>query len=153
LGAETLAVEIAPYLRRAGYRPVLAPALPYGVSTLAVGWSGTVSLSAATFRRGVVDVVRSLARSGFPRFVVTNYQADPGHLAAMAGIRRALARPPGLSVLFAGFTPGRRRVTPMTHPRVRRAMRSPRPEAEWHSGELETALMLWRRPELVRRAI
>src|SRR6202008_1128041 len=73
LGAETLAVEIAPYLRRAGYRPVLAPALPYGVSTLAGGWSGTVSLSAATFRRVVVDVVRSLARSGFRRFVLTNY--------------------------------------------------------------------------------
>src|SRR5438093_13412503 len=45
LGAETLAAEIAPYLKRAGYRLVLAPALPYGVSTLAVGWSGRVALT------------------------------------------------------------------------------------------------------------
>ena len=32
LGAEELARVIAPYLRRAGWRPVLAPSLPYGVS-------------------------------------------------------------------------------------------------------------------------
>jgi creatinine amidohydrolase/Fe(II)-dependent formamide hydrolase-like protein len=32
-------------------------------------------------------------------------------------------------------------------------MRSPRPDYEWHSGELETALVLAARPELVRRAI
>src|SRR5437773_7421494 len=46
LGAEELARRIAPHLERAGWRPVLAPALPYGVSTLAAEWSGTVSLSA-----------------------------------------------------------------------------------------------------------
>src|SRR5207247_9483087 len=45
LGAEDLARRIAPHLSRAGYRPILAPALPYGVSTLAVSWGGTVSLS------------------------------------------------------------------------------------------------------------
>jgi hypothetical protein len=32
-------------------------------------------------------------------------------------------------------------------------MRSPRPDAEWHSGELETALVLWTRPRLMRRAL
>src|SRR5439155_16933991 len=153
LVAETLAAEIAPYLKRAGYRLVLAPALPYGVSTLAVGWSGTVSLSPATFRRLVVEVVRSLARSGFRRFVLTNYQADPDPLGAMAAIRRALMRPPGLTVLFAGFAPGPAGISRMINPRVRRAMKSPRPDAEWHSGELETALVLWRRPALVRRAL
>ena len=44
LGAEELARRIVPHLRRGGWRPVLAPALPYGASTLAIGWSGTVSL-------------------------------------------------------------------------------------------------------------
>jgi hypothetical protein len=32
-------------------------------------------------------------------------------------------------------------------------MRSPRREREWHSGELETAMMLSVRPDLVRRAV
>jgi creatinine amidohydrolase/Fe(II)-dependent formamide hydrolase-like protein len=41
----------------------------------------------------------------------------------------------------------------MVDPRVYRLLRSPRPEAEWHSGELETAMVLAARPELVRRAL
>ena len=45
LGAEELARRIAPHLERAGLTPVLAPSLPYGVSTLAAEWPGTVSLS------------------------------------------------------------------------------------------------------------
>jgi len=51
LGAEELARVIAPHLRRTGWRPVLAPSLPYGVSPLAEDRSGTVSLSIATLRR------------------------------------------------------------------------------------------------------
>src|SRR6185295_14078687 len=39
------------------------------------------------------------------------------------------------------------------NPRVRALMRSPEPDREWHSGELETALMLARRPDLVRRSL
>ena len=148
-GAEELARRVAPHLRRAGWRPVLAPSLPYGVSTLALGWPGTVSLSVATLRRLIVEIVGSLAGHGFKRFVLTNYQADPDHLAAMAGARRALARR-RIQVLIAGFEPGKRPPTPMVNPRVLALMRSPRPEAEWHSGELETALMLAVDRRLVR---
>ena len=36
-GAEELARRVAPHLRRAGWRPMLAPSIPYGVSTLAIG--------------------------------------------------------------------------------------------------------------------
>src|SRR5262250_3912276 len=69
LGAEELARRVAPHLARAGWRPVFAPALPYGASPLAAAWSGTVSLSAATTARVIVEVVRALARHGFRRFV------------------------------------------------------------------------------------
>jgi creatinine amidohydrolase len=54
LGSEELARRVAPHLSRAGYRPVLAPAMPYGVSTLAADWNGTVSLSVGTLRRVLV---------------------------------------------------------------------------------------------------
>src|SRR5207244_8137639 len=64
LGAEELARRIAPHLRRAGFLPVLAPSLPYGVSTLALDWSGTASLSVATLQRVIVEIVRGLARHG-----------------------------------------------------------------------------------------
>ena len=142
LGAEELARRVAPHLRRGGWRPVLAPSLPYGASTLAATWSGTVSLSVATTTRLIVEIVRGLATHGFRRFVLTNYQADPDHLRAIAVARRRLQRDGRVQVLVAGFTPADGRPSVMTDPRVRALMRSPRPEREWHSGELETAMML-----------
>jgi creatinine amidohydrolase len=149
LGAEELARRLAPHLRRAGWRPVLAPSLPYGASPLAEDWSGTLALSVATLRRVLVELIRSLARHGFRRVVLTNYQADPGHLGAIALARRDLARVRGLKVLVAGFTPDR--ASPMMTPRVTAMLRSPKPHLEWHSGELETSVMLEAAPRLVRR--
>ena len=153
LGADELARRIAPHLRRAGYRAILAPALPYGVSTLAVNWGGTVSLSVATLARVIVEIVEALARHGFRNFVFVNYQADPDHLRAMARARRALGRRRGVRVAIAGFAPGVRAPNAMMNPRVLALMKSRRPEREWHSGELETALMLTRAPRLVRRDV
>jgi creatinine amidohydrolase len=153
LGAEELARRVAPHLARRGWRPVLAPSLPYGASTLAVNWPGTVSLSVATTSRLIVEIVRGLAAHGFRRFVFTNYQADPDHLRAIAAARRALTRGGRLQILIAGFAPAGPRANPMLDPRVRALMRSPRPEREWHSGEVETAMMLSVMPRLVRRAV
>jgi creatinine amidohydrolase len=152
-GAEELAYRIAPHLARAGWRPVLAPPIPYGVSTLAVGWPGTVSLTIATLRRLVVEVVSGLASQGFRRVVLTNYQADPDHLRAIDAARRELTRRRRVQVLVAGFEHGANPMSPMTDPRVRALLRSPRPEAEWHSGELETAFMLSVDRRLVRTRI
>src|SRR5437899_8414324 len=73
LGAEELARRIAPHLTRAGYRPILAPALPYGVSTLAVTWGGTVSLSRRTLKRVIVEIVAALSRHGCRSFGFVNY--------------------------------------------------------------------------------
>jgi creatinine amidohydrolase len=153
LGAEELARRLAPHLRRGGWQPVLAPSLPYGVSTLAAEWSGTVSLSRPLVTRLIVEVVRALARHGFRRFVLVNYQADPDHLRAMAAARRALERGRRLRVVYAGFAPDRVANAAMSNPRVLRLLRSPRPESEWHSGELETAMVLSVRPGLVRRSL
>jgi creatinine amidohydrolase len=150
LGAEELARRLAPHLRRAGWRPVLAPSLPYGASPLAEDWGGTLSLSIATLRRVIVEVVRALARHGFLRVVLTNYQADPGQLRAMALARRDLARVRGLTLLFAGFTPDPSEA--MLTPRVTRMLRSAHPDLEWHGGEMETSMMLDAAPHLVRRA-
>jgi len=149
LGAEELARRIVPHLRRAGWHPVLAPSLPYGASPFAEDWSGTLSLSVATLRRVIVEVVRALARHGFRRVVLTNYQADPGHLRAMALARRDLVRVRGLTLLFAGFTP--EGSAAMLTPRVTRLLRSAQPAREWHAGEMETSMMLDAAPHLVRR--
>src|SRR5438876_11424314 len=106
-----------------------------------------------TLRRLIVEVVNGLAGHGFRRFVLTNYQADPDHLKAIAAARRELGRRRRLRVLVAGFEPGKRPPTPMVNPRAQALMRSPNPGAEWHSGELETALMLSVDRKLVRDRI
>jgi creatinine amidohydrolase len=152
IGSEELARRVAPHLQRRGWRPLLAPSLPYGASPLAAAWPGTVSLTPAKMARLIVEVVQSLARHGFRRFVLTNYQADPGHLRAIARALATLGRGGRVQVLVAGFAPGDGRANPMLDPRVRGLMRSPRPAAEWHAGELETAMMLAVAPSLVRRA-
>jgi creatinine amidohydrolase/Fe(II)-dependent formamide hydrolase-like protein len=154
LGAEELARHVAPHLERAGYRVVLAPSMPYGASPLAETWPGTVSLSRTTLKRVIVEVIGSLARHGFRRFVLANYQADPAHVRAMAEAKRALTRGDRrLRILFAGFSPEARSMAAMLDPRVLRLSRSPSPKGEWHAGELETALVLARRPGLVRRRL
>src|SRR5262245_61082492 len=122
LGAEALAFRIAPHLRRAGWRPVLAPSLPYGASPLAADWPGTVSLPGPLLAQVVVAAVRALARHGFRRFVLVNYQADPGHLRAMAMATRALRRG-GLAVAHAGFSPEPAAGAAMLDPRVLRLLR------------------------------
>jgi creatinine amidohydrolase/Fe(II)-dependent formamide hydrolase-like protein len=154
LGAEELARQVAPHLERAGYRVVLAPSMPYGASPLAETWPGTVSLARATLKRVIVDVIGSLARHGYRRFVLANYQADPAHVRAMGEAKRALTRGERrIRILFAGFSPEARSMAAMLDPRILRLSRSPRPKGEWHAGELETALVLARRPDLVRRAV
>lgn len=152
LGAEALARRLAPRLRRAGYTPILIPPLPYGVSPLAESWSGTVSLRIGTLRTLIVEVVGALAGHGFRRFVLANYQADPDHLRAIAQARRRL-HSRRLQLLVAGFSPDPGEQAVMVHPRVRALLRSPRPEHEWHSGEMETALVLSLDSRLVRRAV
>jgi creatinine amidohydrolase/Fe(II)-dependent formamide hydrolase-like protein len=153
LGAEELARRVAPHLRRAGFRPILLPGLPYGVSPLARGFAGTISLSAGTLVSVVCDVLDALAAQGFRRFVLANYQADPAHLAAMARIKRRVERRRGVRVLFAGFAPAPRAQRAMTSVRITALLRSPTPRREWHSGEMETALVLATRPRLVRRRL
>jgi len=104
-------------------------------------------------RRVIVEVIGSLARRGFRRFVLANYQADPAHVRAMAEAKRALTRGDRrLRILFAGFSPEARSRAAMLDPRVLRQSLCPNPKGEWHAGELETALVLARRPDLVRRA-
>ena len=153
LGAEELATRLAPHLRRAGFRPILLPSLPYGASPLARGFAGTISLSARTLVAVATEILGALAAQGFRRFVLANYQADPAHLGAMARIKRRAERRRGVRVLFAGFAPSPRAQRAMANPRVTRLLKSPRPEREWHSGEMETALVLATRPRLVRRRL
>ena len=140
-GAEEIARRIAPHLTRApGIAWCWRPALPYGASPLAERWPGTVSLSRGTLVRVIVEVIRGLARSGLPALRPRQLSGRRRTPARDGRGAHAIARGAGA---VRGLQPGRRRPSsPMVNPRVRALMRSPEPDREWHSGELETALML-----------
>src|SRR5215475_12795388 len=56
----------------ASERVLLAPPLPFGISTWSLAYPGTISLRTSTLVAVVEDIVRSLAGSGFRRFFVLN---------------------------------------------------------------------------------
>jgi creatinine amidohydrolase len=60
---------------------VLAPAVPYGISTWSLAYPGTVTLKTATMIKLVEDIIESLIYSGFRKFFILN-----GH-----GFNRAVA--------------------------------------------------------------
>ena len=51
---------------------LVAPALPYGYSTMWMGFPGTITLSSETFQQVLVEVCTSLVRHGFYRVILLN---------------------------------------------------------------------------------
>ena len=72
---------------------------------------------------------------------------------ALACLTTPAAAGPPLPAAVQGLTLRLASAVPNLNPRVLGLMKSRRPEREWHSGELETALMLTRAPRLVRRDV
>lgn len=66
-----------------GQRAVIFPALAYGVTEFAGGFTGTVSLRPETLRALVVDMARSLHGQGFGPVVLVNHHLEPDHFAAL----------------------------------------------------------------------
>jgi hypothetical protein len=120
--------------------------VPYGVSTLAVGWPGTVSLSISTLRRLIVEVVNGLASHGF-RHSSDELSGGSDHL-ERSPPRAALAAP-AMRVLVAGFEPGSTADADGEPPSAgAHAQADP---TRWHSGELELLSCCRSTEQLVRR--
>ena len=157
LGAEELARHVAPHLARAGYRVILAPTSRTARARSPRPGPAPSRSRRATLRRVIVEVIGSLARHGFRRFVLANYQADPAHVRrwpTRSGRSRAGAAGLGAGCASRSRVSARRREHGgHARPARAQAVAQPEPEGEWHSGELETALVLARRPDLVRRAV
>jgi creatinine amidohydrolase len=77
---------------------LLAPPLPFGISTWSLAYPGTISLRTATMCAVVKDMVDSLARVGFRRFIVLNGHGFNRAVAPAFG--EAIADYPGADVVF-----------------------------------------------------
>lgn len=124
-----------------GVECLVAPVLPYCLAEVAEPFSGTITVRAEVVAALVVDICRSLARSGFRRILLVSGHAEEENLAALrTGAERAERALVRVSRWYEDALPK------MLH-----LLEEDYPEYDIHAGEWETALVLLRAPELVDR--
>lgn len=135
--AERIAERVAG--RLAG-RVLLGPPLPVGVSPHHMAFAGTVTLTTTTFAAVVREYVESLRRHGWHRFLVLT--GHGGNNAALTTVAQDLlvSHP---EVRFAW--------SPVTSLAAAVVTGMGVSEVHGHSGEAETAQMLYLAPELVHQ--
>lgn len=116
------------------------PVLSVGASLEHTRFPGTLSLSARTLEEVLVDLGASLAMAGVRRLVLANSHGGNRAVLDSAGLR--------LRDAFHML------VVKATYARFPRPLGVDLPDAEWryglHGGAVETAMMLWLEPDLVR---
>ncbi|MCL6621345.1 MAG: creatininase family protein [Syntrophobacterales bacterium] len=137
------ALELA--RRVAERRPVLvAPPLYYGLCRSTSEHPGTLSLSSLTLRAVILDLGREFHRQGLRRLLILSGHAGGTHMAMLTDAGEALLGEfPELRVAVVNILD------------LLREVLAARPElvatpGDAHAGEVETALMLACRPELVQ---
>jgi len=134
--AEAVAERVAATLPE---RVVIGPGVPVGVSPHHQAFPGTISLRPSLFAAVVREYVESLASHGWRRFlVVTGHGGNNATLGALA--QELLRDRPDLEFAWAP-------VTPLAKEAISRLDAA---EVSGHSGEAETAQMLYLAPDLVR---
>jgi creatinine amidohydrolase len=114
---------------------LLAPVLCFGASDHHLPLGGTLSLSARTFSRVILDLIRSAATAGCQRILVVNGHGGNAAACALAAAEAVLT----LQVLVATCSYWDLIDAPSEVHRY-----------PGHAGQFETALMLAVHPELVR---
>ncbi|MER7164748.1 creatininase family protein [Micromonospora sp. NPDC000207] len=122
------------------YSMMVLPPLTFSCSQEHAGWRGTVSISATTLHRVVMEVAESLARSGVTRLIVVNGHGGNYVLANVVQEYTAVHGP--TMSLFP-------RSADWTRARVDAGMATTDHE-DMHAGELETSILLHVAPQLVR---
>jgi creatinine amidohydrolase len=127
---------------RAGYS-IVTPTLCFGSSEHHMAFAGTVTLTQETFRDTVLDVCRSLARHGFRRLLVVN--GHGGNTALLGAAVQQLGFELPVHVVALDYWT-------LARPILDEVRESPT-GGMGHACEFETSLMLYLRPDSVRREL
>lgn len=119
----------------------LGPALPYGVCTTTKDHPGTISISAATLRSLVSDLIREAYKKGLRKVLLVSGHGGSLHMSAM---KEAAEEVVGLlgGVRIAVFSP-----YDLMWKELAGIAETPN---DSHAGELETSMVLHLMPELVK---
>jgi creatinine amidohydrolase len=137
--SEEMAVRSAALLGAQGVAAVVLPCLPYGVTTSAAPFPGTLSIGADLVEALIVDVLAGAAGQGAVGLVLVNSHFEPAHIDALFRAAARLRERTGL---------------PVVYPNLASRRYAARLGAEFqsgacHAGSFETSLVLAVRPDLV----
>jgi creatinine amidohydrolase len=120
-------------------RALVVPPIPFGLSHHHTGFTGTITLSPETFSDVCVETARSLARDGLRHLLLVNgHNGNMGVLnVAATRIRYEVGIECAVAFYFA-----------QAADRVRQHGKTPR---YGHACEIETSVLLYLAPELVRK--
>lgn len=120
-----------------------APTIPFGISHAHLKFPGTITISSDTLMRVITDVCRSLHIHGFRKFILL--LSHGGNTATLNLVANELALILNDSkIIVPNWLP----IMSSKYPQV---LKSPRPTHEHHSGEGETARMIYSTPKLVSK--
>ena len=130
-------VQAAPALAGAGVIPLIAPAVPYGVTDCADGFAGAVSVphdAVVSYLQGIID---GFLRTGVAHVCLVNNHLEPGHDLA---VREAvgLARAEGRASVACPLTK-----------RWARTLDDEFKSGACHAGSYETSILMAATPHLV----
>jgi creatinine amidohydrolase len=118
---------------------VIAPAVSYGVTECATGFSGAVSIPAAVLTQYVAAIVDGLLGSGIRHVCLVNNHLEPAHDAAV----RAVLEGRGTKVSYA---------CPLAK-KWARTLSAEFKSGQCHAGRYETSIMMAAAPELVTETL
>lgn len=134
-GTDTFAAEIISHAVAEQMDGLVIPWTPLGVTPMHAPFPGTITLSADTYMRMVVETCASLAKHGAKELLVVNWHE--GNSAPLAIAAEALHREHGLSVVTCHAC------------YVAVDLYGPSSGGLTHGGEIEALAVLAYRPELV----
>ena len=118
---------------------VIAPAISYGVTECATGFSGVVSIPGAVLTQYIAAVVDGLLASGIRHVCLVNNHLEPAHDAAI----RAVLEGRGTKVSYA---------CPLAK-KWARTLSAEFKSGQCHAGRYETSIMMAAAPEFVTEAL
>ena len=124
-----------------GIDSAIAPPVNYALADVANVFPGNISLRSETVSAVVSDICVSLAKWGFTDVAIICGHGEPANIEALEnGAKEAMERQDGLNVIRPDWFWSAEYAGVLT---------CEHPEWDLHAGEMETGLILMRRPELV----
>lgn len=135
--SDTLAARVAEALSASGTPAVALPTLPYGVTTSARPFPGTLSISAELVVSLVVEIMASAADNGAVGFVLVNSHFEPAHVDALFRAAELTRTRTGRPVVYPNFASRR----------YAARLGAEFASGACHAGSFESSLVLAVRPD------